>query len=113
MKPALKTMAFRLANLRVAETNNSSVPSIRSHINAPCFSQIIALVRYTYLLFYSPRFQIHLQFAESFFHIGWNTVLVTASSRAGVFKDSDPEIFIRGKETYQANLNPTNPAGTL
>jgi hypothetical protein len=34
-------------------------------------------------------------------------------SRGGPFKDSEPELFIRGKETYKANLNPENPLGTV
>jgi hypothetical protein len=34
-------------------------------------------------------------------------------SRGGPFKDSDPDLFIRGKETYKANINPENPAGTI
>ena len=34
-------------------------------------------------------------------------------SRGGAFKDSEPELFIRGKETYKANLNLENPQGTI
>jgi N12 class adenine-specific DNA methylase len=34
-------------------------------------------------------------------------------SRGGPFKDSDPDLFIRGKEVYKANLNPENPSGTV
>ena len=34
-------------------------------------------------------------------------------SRGGPFKDSMPDLFIRGKETYQANLNPDSPTGTI
>jgi hypothetical protein len=34
-------------------------------------------------------------------------------SQAGPFKDSDPDIYVRGAATYKANLNPDNPAGTL
>jgi hypothetical protein len=34
-------------------------------------------------------------------------------SRGGPFNDSEPELFIRGKETYRANLNPENPSGTI
>jgi hypothetical protein len=34
-------------------------------------------------------------------------------SRGGPFKDSEPELFIRGKETHKANLNPENPLGTI
>jgi hypothetical protein len=34
-------------------------------------------------------------------------------SRGGAFKDSEPDLFIRGKETYKANLNPENPLGTI
>jgi hypothetical protein len=34
-------------------------------------------------------------------------------SRGGAFKDSEPDLFIRGKETYKANLNPDNPLGTI
>jgi N12 class adenine-specific DNA methylase len=34
-------------------------------------------------------------------------------SRGGPFKDNEPELFIRGKETYRANLNPENPSGTI
>ncbi len=29
------------------------------------------------------------------------------------FKDGEPDLFIRGKETYKANLNPENPLGTI
>src|ERR1700681_483959 len=31
----------------------------------------------------------------------------------GPFKDSEPDLFIRGKEIYRANLNPENPLGTI
>jgi hypothetical protein len=34
-------------------------------------------------------------------------------SRGSQFKDREPELFIRGKETYKANLNPDNPLGTI
>jgi N12 class adenine-specific DNA methylase len=34
-------------------------------------------------------------------------------SRGGPFKDSEPELYIRGRETYKANLNPENPPGTI
>jgi hypothetical protein len=34
-------------------------------------------------------------------------------SRGGPFKDSEPELYLRGKETYRANLNPENPLGTI
>ncbi len=34
-------------------------------------------------------------------------------SRGSAFKEGEPELFIRGKETYKANLNPENPAGTI
>ncbi len=34
-------------------------------------------------------------------------------SRGGPFKDSEPDLFVRGKETYKANLNPENPLGTI
>jgi hypothetical protein len=34
-------------------------------------------------------------------------------SRGGPFKDSEPDLFMRGKETYKANLNPENPLGTV
>ncbi len=34
-------------------------------------------------------------------------------SRGGPFNDSTPELFIRGKEIYKANLNPENPLGTI
>jgi hypothetical protein len=34
-------------------------------------------------------------------------------SRGGPFKDSEPELYIRGKETYKANLNPESPLGTI
>jgi N12 class adenine-specific DNA methylase len=34
-------------------------------------------------------------------------------SRGGPFKDSEPDLFIRGKEIYKANLNPENPLGTI
>ena len=28
-------------------------------------------------------------------------------------KDGEPDLFVRGKETYKANLNPENPLGTI
>jgi hypothetical protein len=34
-------------------------------------------------------------------------------SRGSAHKDGEPDIFIRGKETYKANLNPENPLGTI
>lgn len=34
-------------------------------------------------------------------------------SRGSGQKDGEPELFIRGKETYKANLNPDNPLGTV
>jgi N12 class adenine-specific DNA methylase len=34
-------------------------------------------------------------------------------SRGSQFKDGEPDLFIRGKETYKANLNPDNPLGTI
>ena len=34
-------------------------------------------------------------------------------SRGSPLKDGEPELFIRGKETYKANLNPENPLGTI
>ncbi len=34
-------------------------------------------------------------------------------SRGSQFKDAEPDLFVRGKETYQANLNPQNPLGTV
>jgi hypothetical protein len=34
-------------------------------------------------------------------------------SRGSQFKDGEPEIFVRGKEIYKANLNPDNPLGTI
>jgi hypothetical protein len=34
-------------------------------------------------------------------------------SRGSQFKDGEPELFVRGKETYQATLNPDNPLGTI
>jgi N12 class adenine-specific DNA methylase len=34
-------------------------------------------------------------------------------SRASQFKDGDPDLFVRGKATYKANLNPDNPTGTM
>jgi chromosome segregation ATPase len=34
-------------------------------------------------------------------------------SRGSQFKDGEPELFIRGKETYKANLNLENPQGTI
>jgi hypothetical protein len=33
--------------------------------------------------------------------------------RGSPFKDGEPGLFIRGKETYKANLNPENPLGTI
>lgn len=34
-------------------------------------------------------------------------------SRGGRFEEDTPELYIRGKERYEANLNPTNPLGTV
>lgn len=34
-------------------------------------------------------------------------------SRGSDRKDGEPDLFIRGKETYKANLNPDNPLGTV
>jgi hypothetical protein len=34
-------------------------------------------------------------------------------SRGSQFNDDPPELFIRGKATYKANLNPDNPLGTI
>jgi len=34
-------------------------------------------------------------------------------SRGSGFKDGEPDLFIRGKETHKANLNPENPLGTI
>jgi N12 class adenine-specific DNA methylase len=34
-------------------------------------------------------------------------------SRGSAFKDGEPELFIRGKESYKANLNPESPLGTI
>ena len=34
-------------------------------------------------------------------------------SRGSQFKDGEPDLFIRGRETYKANLNPDNPMGTI
>jgi hypothetical protein len=34
-------------------------------------------------------------------------------SRGSAQKDGEPEIFIRGEETYKANLNLENPLGTI
>ena len=34
-------------------------------------------------------------------------------SRGSAFKDGEPDLFVRGKETYTANLNPENPLGTI
>ena len=34
-------------------------------------------------------------------------------SRGSAYKDGEPELFIRGRETYKANLNPENPLGTI
>ena len=33
-------------------------------------------------------------------------------SQASGFKDGDPDLFVRGKATYKATLNPDNPLGT-
>jgi N12 class adenine-specific DNA methylase len=34
-------------------------------------------------------------------------------SRGSAHKDGEPDLFIRGSETYKANLNPENPLGTI
>jgi hypothetical protein len=34
-------------------------------------------------------------------------------SRGSATKDGEPDLFVRGKETYKANLNPENPLGTI
>jgi N12 class adenine-specific DNA methylase len=34
-------------------------------------------------------------------------------SRGSAHKDGEPDLFIRGKETYKANLNPESPLGTI
>jgi hypothetical protein len=34
-------------------------------------------------------------------------------SRGSAYKDGEPDLFVRGKETYKANLNPDNPLGTV
>jgi N12 class adenine-specific DNA methylase len=34
-------------------------------------------------------------------------------SRGSQFQDGTPDLFIRGKEAYKANLNPENPLGTI
>ena len=34
-------------------------------------------------------------------------------SRGSQFQDGTPDLFIRGKETYKANLNPDSPQGTV
>jgi hypothetical protein len=34
-------------------------------------------------------------------------------SRGSAHQDGEPDLFIRGKETYKANLNPDNPLGTI
>jgi N12 class adenine-specific DNA methylase len=34
-------------------------------------------------------------------------------SRGSAYKDGEPDLFVRGKETYKANLNPDNPLGTI
>ena len=34
-------------------------------------------------------------------------------SRGSPYKDGEPDLFIRGKEIYKANLNPENPLGTI
>jgi N12 class adenine-specific DNA methylase len=34
-------------------------------------------------------------------------------SRGSAYKDGEPDLFVRGKETYKANLNPHNPLGTI
>jgi preprotein translocase subunit SecD len=34
-------------------------------------------------------------------------------SRGSAHKDGAPDLFIRGREAYKANLNPENPLGTI
>ena len=34
-------------------------------------------------------------------------------SRGSAVRDGEPDLFVRGKETYKANLNPENPLGTI
>jgi hypothetical protein len=34
-------------------------------------------------------------------------------SRGSVYKDGEPDLLIRGKDIYKANLNPENPLGTI
>jgi hypothetical protein len=34
-------------------------------------------------------------------------------SRGSAFKDGKPDLFVRGKETYEANLNPESPLGPI
>jgi N12 class adenine-specific DNA methylase len=34
-------------------------------------------------------------------------------SRGSAYKDGEPELYVRGRETYKANLNPDNPLGTI
>ena len=34
-------------------------------------------------------------------------------SRGSIRQDGEPDLFIRGQETYKANLNPENPLGTI
>ena len=34
-------------------------------------------------------------------------------SRGSEYKDKEPDLFVRGKEAYKANLNPDNPLGTI
>jgi N12 class adenine-specific DNA methylase len=34
-------------------------------------------------------------------------------SRGSAYKDGEPDLFVRGKETYKANLNPVNALGTI
>jgi hypothetical protein len=34
-------------------------------------------------------------------------------SRGSQFKDGEPDLFIRGKQTYKASLNPESPMGTI
>ena len=34
-------------------------------------------------------------------------------SRGSAHKDGEPDLFVRGQETYKANLNPENPLGTI
>ena len=34
-------------------------------------------------------------------------------SRGSAYKDGEPDLFVRSKETYKANLNPENPLGTI